>query len=72
MHEYGVELTDYEDICDADCVIVAVAHDKFKEMGLEQIKKLYRDSTDEKVLIDVKGIFAVNQLKNSGMKWWRL
>lgn len=72
MHEYGVELTDYEDVCDADCVIVAVAHNKFREMGLEQIKKLYRDSDDEKVLIDVKGIFAVNQLKNSGMKWWRL
>lgn len=72
MDEYGVELTDYEDICDADCVIVAVAHDKFKEMGLEQIMKLYRDCEEEKVLIDVKGIFAVNQLKNSGMKWWRL
>lgn len=73
MHEYGVKLTKMEDVKDADCVIVAVAHNEFKDLGLEGIKKLYKDTAnEEKVIIDVKGLFKVNELKASGMQWWRL
>ena len=58
---------------DADCVIVAVAHNEFKEMRLDTIKKLYRECPDdEKVLIDVKGLYNVDDLNSSGMQWWRL
>lgn len=73
MHEYGVTLTKMEDIKDADCVIVAVAHNEFKSMSLDSLKRLFRDGRDvEKVLIDVKGIYGVAELQESGMKWWRL
>lgn len=73
MREYGVELTPLHEVKDADCVIVAVAHNEFKALKLEDIKKLYRSSADsEKVLIDVKGIYSVKDLKNSGMDYWRL
>ena len=34
---------------------------------------MYKQSDDsEKVLVDVKGIYKVNELKESGMKYWRL
>ena len=73
MHEYGVTLTKYEDIKDADCVIVAVAHNEFKALSLDDIKKLYKSCPDEeKVLIDVKGLYKVSDLNDSGMKYWRL
>ena len=73
ISEYGVRLTSLEDAKNADCVIVAVAHDAFRELSLEDIKKLYKDSSDgEKVLIDVKGLFKVSELNSSGIKWWRL
>ena len=73
MHEYGVKLTKIEDVTDADCVIVAVAHNEFRTLTLSDIKELYRASEDaEKVLIDVKGIYKIEDLKKSGMKWWRL
>ncbi len=73
MQEYGVTLTKFEDIKDADCVIVAVAHNEFKALSLDEIKKLFKDSADsEKVLIDVKGLYRVSELKISGMKYWRL
>lgn len=73
MREYGVELTPLHEVKDADCVIVAVAHNEFKALRLDDIKKLYRMSADnEKVLIDVKGIYSVKDLKNSGMDYWRL
>lgn len=73
MHEYGVKLTKIEDVKDADCVIVAVAHNEFKALNLDDIKKLYKAGSDrEKVLIDVKGIYRVDELGASGLSWWRL
>ena len=73
MHEYGVTLTNIEDVKNADCVIVAVAHNEFKELGLNGIKKLFKNTSDtEKVLIDVKGLYKFEELKDSGLQWWRL
>lgn len=73
MKEYGVELKTLADAKDADCIIVAVAHNEFREMGLSKVKELFRDvSDDKKVLIDVKGLYKVDELKTSGVRWWRL
>lgn len=73
IHEYGVTLTKIEDVSEADCIIVAVAHDEFKAMSLNDIKRLFKVGPDEeKVLIDVKGLYKVSDLKDSGMNWWRL
>lgn len=73
MKEYGVELKTFADAKDADCIIVAVAHNEFREMGLSKVKELFRDvSDDQKVLIDVKGLYKVDELKTSGVRWWRL
>ena len=73
MHEYGVTLSKLNDVKDADCVIVAVAHNEFKELDLNGIKKLFKNTNDfEKVLIDVKGLYKVEDLKASGLQWWRL
>ena len=73
MREYNVKLTPLAEVKDADCVIVAVAHNEFKALSLEEIKKLYKKSEDkEKVLIDVKGIYSVRDLKASGVDYWRL
>ncbi len=73
MHEYGVELKSMDDAKDADCVIVAVAHNEFKAMSLKDIKSLFKNGPDEeKVLLDVKGLYQVADLKASGMRYWRL
>jgi len=73
VREYGVHLTAQEDLSDLDCIIVAVAHHQFKEMGLAEIKKLFGEGpAEEKVLIDVKGLYDVKELEQSGLIWWRL
>ena len=70
---YDVELTPFEEIKDADCVIVAVGHDEFRSMSMMQIKTLFGDMPDEeKVLIDVKSLYRMDELKASGMRFWRL
>ena len=71
--EYGVKLTRLEDVKDVDCVIVAVAHNEFRALSLENIKLLYKNRNDsENVLIDVKGLYKIKDLKESGIRWWRL
>ena len=74
MIEYGVTLTALTDVHDADCVIVAVAHDEFRSLSLDDIKKMFRETTDDrsKVLIDVKGLYPVKALEESEMIYWRL
>ena len=72
--EYGVDLVPFEDLPKADCVIVAVGHDAYRSMSMMKLKKLFKDSSDddEKVLIDVKSLYRMDELKASGMRFWRL
>ncbi len=74
MNEYGVSLTKFEDVENAGCIIVAVAHNEFKALSLDSIKAMYDLSLkdNEKVLIDVKGLYSIKELKASGICYWRL
>lgn len=69
--EYGIELIKLEDIQDADCVIAAVAHNEFKELSIDKIGKLFRADAN-KVLIDVKGIYGIEDLTAKRYFYWRL
>ena len=68
---YGIALTALKDIRDADCVIAAVAHREFLALGVEGLQRLYGDKRT-RILIDVKGMFPLAKLKESGIEWWRL
>ena len=71
--EYGVELTEPENVHDADCVILAVAHREFKAMTAEQLDKLFAEGENSrKVLIDVKSIMDKQALQTAGYRFWRL
>lgn len=73
IHEYGVSLKELSDVEDADCVILAVAHDDFKNMTLEQIDSLYREGENQnKVLVDVKSILDKKDVEKKGYRYWRL
>ncbi|MCW3133921.1 MAG: hypothetical protein N2V78_06305, partial [Methanophagales archaeon] len=55
--------------CKVDCVIVAVAHDEFKKMKLEDIKKFMNDKP---VLIDIRGTFDAEEAKKKGFYYRRV
>lgn len=72
-HEYGVDLVPFEKLPKADCLIVAVGHNEFRSMSTMQLKTLFKNvPDDEKVLIDVKSLYRLDELKASGMRFWRL
>lgn len=71
--EYNIDLVALEDVKDADCLILAVAHDRFRSMALGEYDTMYAHlPMNEKVLIDVKGILNIEQLEKQGYTYWRL
>lgn len=74
IKEYGIELVSVTEIPKADCVIVAVGHNEFRSMSMMQIKDLFKPelANEEKVLIDVKSLYRMDELKASGIRFWRL
>jgi len=72
--KYGVELVPFDQIPKADCVIVAVGHNEFRSMSIMKLKALFKDELpdNEKVLVDVKSLYRMDELMASGMRFWRL
>lgn len=71
--EYNVVLTKLKDVNNADCIIIAVAHKEFIEVSVNELNKIYKKMDDnKKVLIDVKGIYRIEELKKSNIRYWRL
>ena len=72
--EYGVELVSAEELPKADCVIVAVGHTEYRSISTMRLKELFKSELpdSEKVLIDVKSLYRIDELKASGMRFWRL
>lgn len=71
--EYGIELRELEEIHDADCIVFAVAHDRYKRMPPESIEKLFgQGNHEEKVVVDIKGICDKEQMAAYGYRYWRL
>ena len=66
--EFGVEALDGLSV-NVDAVIIAVAHDEFKKIDLEDIKKFMNDKP---VLIDVRGMFDVKNVERGGFCYRRL
>lgn len=68
---YGVELVPMEEMKDLDCLVVAVAHRQFREMGADDFKAMFAEGPDgRKVLVDVKSI--LDKAEFSGLRYWRL
>ncbi len=72
--EYNVELVPFEELPKADCVIIAVGHNEYRSMSTMKLKELFRSDLhdNEKVLVDVKSLYRMDELKASGMRFWRL
>ncbi len=69
-HEYGVRFTPMADIRGMDAVILAVAHDAFTKLTMEDISRLFDGG--RKVLVDVKGLLDRKAFEDAGYLYWRL
>ena len=67
---YGIEFEDINNIKNMDAVVLAVAHDCFKELSMNEIANFY--GTGKKIMIDIKGLLNRKEYENAGYVYWRL
>lgn len=67
--EYGVNLCDWKDISRVDLLIIAVGHNFYRNMQLDQ---LLANLTPGGVIMDVKSILPRDEIKKRGFILWRL
>lgn len=70
-HEYGLDFADMDSVTGCDAVILAVAHNEFRNLTPENMKKFYGDK-EQRVLVDVKGMLDRDACTNAGYMYWRL
>lgn len=71
--EYGVVLSNIDEIENVDCLVLAVAHDEYKNKDLSYYTSLLGGSDlSSKILIDIKGITNEQELQKKRVSYWRL
>ncbi len=71
--EYGVDLVDWENVRDVDCVVFAVAHNSFKTISRDQLELIFHTVPGEqKVIIDIKSILDPDDYRSEAYRFWRL
>lgn len=69
---YSITFTPMKDIKNCDAVILAVAHESYKQLGMDDLAALYADNGKQKVLTDLKGVLDRKEYENAGYLYWRL
>lgn len=67
---YNIKLISYDEINKADAAIFCVAHDCFKEIDLNDLRK--KMNLPNPLLFDIKWIFDKDIVEKAGFKYWRL
>ena len=67
--EYKMKIEENTNNEKVDVLLVAVAHDEYKNLTYQQIDKMLNEN---KILFDIKNIFDREKLKSMGIDYWRL
>lgn len=70
---YGIEFVNLKDIKNCNAVVVAVSHDCFKSLTVEDLDKMLIEGENKsKVIVDIKGMLNKKEIENLGYNYWRL
>ncbi len=67
---YGIKLETLRNLRNVHAVIVAVAHNEYRKLGLKKIAGFCEDGVP--LVIDIKGMFHPEEAKDMGIRYWRL
>lgn len=70
--EYDIDLVELKDVKNIDCIILAVAHEEFKNISLETLKGIFNNSNSRKIILDVKSVYDKDALLELGFSYWNL
>lgn len=72
LREYGVTLSELSEVREMDAVILAVAHEQYRGLTLEQIDGMFAPGHRVKVFSDIKGVCDRRACEQAGFLYWRL
>lgn len=73
QQEYGIELAPYHINIKTDAIIIAVNHNKFKEvLSFENLTRHLNNDNGKGVIIDVKSALKPGHLRDADIVYWRL
>jgi len=69
--EYDIELSDDRALQDLNVVVVAVPHEQYTNMTVEDFDKLFAKQ-EKRIFLDIKGTYNRKQFENEGYYYWSL
>ena len=73
MRGYGYDLESEDNAYDADCIVLAVAHEEYRRRSLTEWDAFFgKSNNSEKVIIDIKGMLDNSEVTKAGYRYWRL
>ena len=68
-HEYGIGLTEWERLPEADAVVLAVAHTEYRKLKPTDLARQLRPGGG---VVDVKSVLSPDEVRSAGYAFWRL
>ncbi|MDF2906309.1 MAG: capL [Herbinix sp.] len=73
LQEYDIRLTPMDRIENMNAVIIAVAHDEYRQLTIDQVNRFFREGLNQnKLLMDIKGILNKEIYALAGYRYWSL
>lgn len=70
---YSVDLIEQSELKNLDTLILAVSHDEYKELSINDIDRMFKDvPNNKKIIIDIKNMIDIEVLEISNYSYWRL
>lgn len=69
--EYDITLAGLEDMRDLDALVVAVAHKEYAALDMQDVRKWFK-KPELSVVMDVKGFWRPEAVREAGLTYWRL
>lgn len=72
--ELNMELVDFQNVHNADCLVFLVAHQQFKDLQPVDLEKLLKPqkAQSKQVVIDIKSMFDRKTIEDKGYSYWSL
>lgn len=67
---YGLKLDN--DIRNVDVIIVAVKHNKYKKLTIDELLEMYNNNKKKKIIFDLHAIYDKDELERRGFEVWRM
>ncbi len=69
-HLYNIDFTELSEISDMSVVVLAVAHEEFKRLTMEDINRFYGEG--KQIVFDLKGLLDRKEYEKADYSYWRL